>query len=457
MTCCTASCTRAETDSPYSQHRQDRDQCRRWKIKSVGTLQDVTERVQAEIEIKEAHELLEKTFASLDQAVIVLATTDRAILTCNQAVKRIFGYSPDELIGRTTEFMYPDRPTFEQYPATIKAALDERGIYTTKMQMRRKDGRLFHAEVTDTELKDENGRRTRVVSVIRDISERVRAEEALQASEERFSIIFTTSPVALSLRDSVEGRCVDVNESYLRLSGFSQEEVIGEILLDLDMFDSAAAYRRFIQNLSEKKYLKNIDSKIRTKSGERRDVIVSFEKIQIRGEAYILASFQDITERKLAEKALIESEERYRTLIAQLPAIVYTDDARVDPPRTQFISPYVENLLGYAPEEWLAGGFELWRKALHPEDRNRVVEAYRTGLKIAGMYNIEYRLHSKTGDMVWVQDQASILKDASGKPLAIHGVIQNITARSGEETLRESEALAAHYCRELPEFLSLYY
>jgi PAS domain S-box-containing protein len=150
---------------------------------------------------------------------------------------------------------------------------------------------------------------------------------------------------------------------------------------------------------------------------------------------------QEIAERVQAEDALRRSEERYRTLIHQIPSIVYLDDATTDPPQTQYISPYVKEMLGYTPEEWLEGGFGFWMALIYPEDRERVSNTYLSSLEIEGTLNIEYRLYSKTRQIIWVQDQANVLRDESGKSRTIHGVIHNITEiKQAEQALQESKS-----------------
>lgn len=158
-----------------------------------GIMQDVSETVLARTQLEAASELLQKTFASLDEAVFVIEAEDRSVLACNPAAEAAFGYAPGELLGCTTEFMYPDHSTYEAYPERIRPALDERGAYRAEMPLRRKDGSTFIAEVTDTAVLDERGRRTRVVSVIRDVTDRKAAEEALRRSEEELRLLAARS------------------------------------------------------------------------------------------------------------------------------------------------------------------------------------------------------------------------------------------------------------------------
>ncbi len=141
--------------------------------------------------------------------------------------------------------------------------------------------------------------------------------------------------------------------------------------------------------------------------------------------------------RKQAEKALLNSEKRYRTLVNQIPAIVYTDDASG---RTQFVSPQIETLLGFKPEEWLQGGFDLWSKQIHPEDRECVLSKYQELIQSKEAFECEYRIYTKDGRLIWIQDEAMVLRDEVGRVTSIPGLIYDVTERKqAEAALRESE------------------
>ena len=144
--------------------------------------------------------------------------------------------------------------------------------------------------------------------------------------------------------------------------------------------------------------------------------------------------------RKQAEKALQESEQRYRTLINQTPAVVYIDDSSTDPGRTQFISPYIQTMLGFAPDEWINGGEELWKDRLHPDDRDRVLDEFKRSIQSDEPLDLEYRVFARDERVVWVHDQATTLRDSAGKPHLVHGVMYDITeSKQAEASLRESE------------------
>ena len=160
------------------------------------------------------------------------------------------------------------------------------------------------------------------------------------------------------------------------------------------------------------------------------------DDLAVRG---IVLNARDITERKEAEERLREAEERYRTLVEQIPVVAYIDRADgTDTPL--YTSPQIEGLLGYNQEE---GSRErLWRERLHPEDRERVLAADERFEKAGEeRFREEYRLVAKDGSVVWVLEDAVLVKDdTTGAPLYWQGILYDITERKEAEEWLEHRA-----------------
>ncbi|MEP7355700.1 MAG: PAS domain S-box protein, partial [Anaerolineales bacterium] len=152
--------------------------------KLTGIVRDVTESHRLERVMDEAKTLLDLTFASLDQAVLVVEPATRTVISANAAVEAVFGYRPDELLQRNTELFYADHAQYVDVGERQRAAMNAGGAFHTEVEMRRKGGARFFAEVSVSEIRDPSGRRTGMVSVIRDISARRNAEQALQTAKE---------------------------------------------------------------------------------------------------------------------------------------------------------------------------------------------------------------------------------------------------------------------------------
>ncbi len=206
-----------------------------------GIARDITERKQAEDALRISRMLLEKTFASLKEAVFVVDPNTRRIIACNSAAERIFGYSEKEMIGHNTEFLHVDQASYADFGRQLFSALDENGVFHTEYQVRRKNGDIFFSDHTVTEIVDDSGRRTGLVSVVRDITENKRMEEALQAARDQLEgkverQMLRRNPYGLTFRELTVLHLVAVGESdkqiglKLGISHFTAQKHTSNIL-----------------------------------------------------------------------------------------------------------------------------------------------------------------------------------------------------------------------------------
>ncbi|MBF0496426.1 MAG: PAS domain S-box protein [Deltaproteobacteria bacterium] len=148
-------------------------------VRVSGNFMDITDRKQMEEELKKSNKLLESVFSSLHEAVFVITPHNRRIVMANAAMEAIFGYSVDEAVGRDTEFLHVNKEMFDRFGRDLFLALNNDGVFCGEFQMRRKDGAIFDTDHVITEIKDHAGRRTLLVSTVRDNSERKRMEREL--------------------------------------------------------------------------------------------------------------------------------------------------------------------------------------------------------------------------------------------------------------------------------------
>jgi PAS domain S-box-containing protein len=121
-----------------------------------------------------------------------------------------------------------------------------------------------------------------------------------------------------------------------------------------------------------------------------------------------------------------EAHAMYRSLVDLVPAITYVE--ALDTRRTFSISPQLESILGFTPEEWL-GDASRWENCLHPDDKERVVASCARANETHEPWRDEYRVIAKDGRVVWVHDQAVLVRGSDGKPLCWQGVMVDITAQ----------------------------
>ncbi len=161
---------------------------------------------------------------------------------------------------------------------------------------------------------------------------------------------------------------------------------------------------------------------------------------------------QEIFQRKHAEAVLQESEAKYRTLVEQIPAVTYI--AALDDLCTKlYVSPRIKQMLGFTPEEWQEQR-DLWIKQIYPEDCQGVLSKFYLSQSSGKPFCAEYRLFSKHGQVVWVRDEATLIRDDLGKPISFQGVIFNISGhKQAEEALQASEAQNRALLNAIPDLM----
>jgi PAS domain S-box-containing protein len=145
----------------------------------------------------------------------------------------------------------------------------------------------------------------------------------------------------------------------------------------------------------------------------------------------------DINEHRRTERRLRETEAKYRSLVEGLPAVVYLAEFG-DDGRWLYVGPQVESILGFSHEEWMANP-QLWREHVHPEDQDQVMLEERRALDSGERMKCEYRIVRSDGRLVWIRDEADVLRDDDGNPTSLQGVMYDVT----EQKLAESQLLKA--------------
>lgn len=141
--------------------------------------------------------------------------------------------------------------------------------------------------------------------------------------------------------------------------------------------------------------------------------------------------------RASVRRAKLRAEEKYRALVEQVPAITYTAAITLKS-GTIYVSPQIE-CTGYSQEEWIANP-DLWLDRIHPDDRERTLEAIHRTFTNHELFRVEYRLIARDGRELWIRDEGQVILDANGRPLHLQGVMLDITERKqAEESLRRSE------------------
>lgn len=268
---------------------------------------------------------LQLLVASVRDYAIFLLDPGGHVITWNQGAQRIKGYTFDEIRGRHFSVFYPPEDIERGKPDDELKVAAQEGRFEDEGWRLRKDGSRFWANVVITALKDERGTLLGFGKVTRDLTQRKWAMEA------NFEKLFRSSPNPILLSTLEDGRFIEVNEAFCELLGYRSEELIGHSSIALGAWPFAEERIRIVSALKAGRPVRGEPCELRTKAGEKRNVDVSADIIEFRGNPCLFATLLDTTESQKLE-AVIE-ELSTPVLQAQEGLLVVPLIGRLDGPR----------------------------------------------------------------------------------------------------------------------------
>jgi len=259
---------------------------------------------------------------------------------------------------------------------------------------------------------------------IRDVTERKRAEERELESGKKFATVFKSSPVALTLVSAADGKFVDVNEAFLKETGYSREDVMGKTAEDLDLFPDAGERDRMISSHRSRQNIHGMELVCRIRTGAIRTCLFSSSLILMDGKPHILSTIEDITERKTAEKELQKS----RQLLGEAMDMAHLVNWEHDLSTNMFtFDNRFYTLYGTTAER--EGGNQMitetyTREFVHPEDQGVVADEARKAIQATDPHYTsqrEHRIIRRDGEIRHIVVRIGITKDAEGRTIKTHG------------------------------------
>lgn len=249
----------------------------------------------------------------------------------------------------------------------------------------------------------------------------------IDSSEERFAKAFRANPQPMSLTAVATGRYIDVNGSFLAMSGYTRDEVIGRTSLELRVWETPEARAEFIRELNKRGSLVNYETKFRAKNGSFRVLLSSAEELEISGEECLLVASSDVTERVATQNALRESEERFRNMADTAPVMMWIVDAER---RCTYLNKRWLDFTGRTFEEEVGEG---WMQGIHPDDYEGCAESYYSSFEERQPVELEYRIRRYDGEYRWVYDTGVPRFSSDGTFLGYIGSALDITERKESE------------------------
>jgi hypothetical protein len=394
---------------------------------------DITALKQAETALNYERDLW-RTLLDTSPDHIYFKDARSRFIKSSKAQARQFGLkSPDEMVGKTDFDFFDEahaRPAFEDEQEIIRTgrpmiAKEEREVWN--------DGHVTWASSTKIPMRDAAGKVIGIMGISRDITERKLVEEALRKSEEKFSVIFHSSPVPVALSTVKEGRYLDANAEFLKMFGWSREEMIGHTSSEFNIWVNPEDRDAILSKIKVHDSVRNFEMNVRIKSGQIRRVLWSAETVVVGGESCFLGTSLDITERKQADEAVRDREMKLR--LALDAARMGTWDWDIQGGRVIWSSGH-EALWGYAPGTF-PGTYEGYESRIHPDDVEGARRAGQKAMDEHSNYEHEYRVLWPDGTVRWITSRGQAFYGPDGKPVRMSGVAMDITERKqADEAVR---------------------
>jgi PAS domain S-box-containing protein len=394
------------------------------------------ERKRVEGSLRESEEFFRMIWENLTDLIAVVSPDGKRLYN-SPSYRSVLG-DPKELLGTDSfQDIHPeDRERIKAlFHDTMRTGLGRGAEFRFLL----KDGSVRYVESRGSVIKDESGKPTKLVVVARDVTQRKVAEEELREREEFFRLISENVTDLIAVIDA-DGRRLYNSPSYRALLG-DPETIRGsnsfeEIHPDdrarvqrifRETLNSGAGQRteyRFLLKNNAVRYVESVGSVIRDAAGKPSKVVVVS---------------RDMTERREAEEALRQSEQRYRRLLASTTDYIFTVTVRDGQAVSTTHGPGCLAVTGYASEEFTSDP-QLWYRVVHEHDRAAVLDQVRRIMHGETSAPIEHRIRHKSGSMRWIKNTPVPRRDDRGNLVAYDGLISDITERKRAESL-----LAAQY------------
>jgi len=410
-----------------------------------GYVGDITERRAAENALRQSEAKYRQLVETLQEGVIRIST-DAEITFANAKMAEMLGYAPEEMLGRN---LYSIVASNSVVPMQERLSRLWRGVAERyDVELLRKDGEIVFAAVSATPWVDEGGNTSGGLASVTDISDRRRAEMALEENGRRIRAVLNEAPLGAHVYELRDDKLVFVgaNEAADRMLKIDHSRLMGlsieEAFPALESTEIPAIYRH-VARTGERYHSEQTDYRFEGIQG-----VFEVHAFQT-GPNRMAVFFSDVTERKRAEEAVRWSEARFRAIVASIPGAVYRCELHA-PWHVEYISDGIEALSGYPASEFMAHS-RTYGDLILPEDLNMVNGIVDLGIEEHKPYQVEYRIRHRNGSIRHIFEQGAATYSKDGTPLWLDGVNLDVTERKhAENALRESEKRFRLFYERMP-------
>jgi len=393
---------------------------------------DIIERKRVEKQVVRAARDWQQTFDATNDAIWILDKDQRILRSNkNKTTELFFNHLPEDLIGKYCwEIVHGSTKPIPECPI-LRAQIS---LHRERIELQIGAGWF---EFTVDPITDTAGQYSGAVHIITDISERMLVElqkkaalEALRRSEENFRRSLEDSPLGVRVV-TAKGETIFANKVFLDIYGYADVEELNKIPLKERYTPQSYAEFHIRKKARDRGDFGSSEYKIAIvrKNGEIRHLQVLRKEVLWNGSKQFQVIYQDITERKRAEEALRESEERFRIAAENASDLIWEWDI-VNGKLEWFGA--IDAILGYAPGEF-PRTIDAWKRVIHVDDRDHVMAVLDQHLKTQSPYCEEYRVYHKDGTMGYWTDKGVAVCNGQGHPYKMIGVCTDISERKRAE------------------------
>ncbi|MBC3366397.1 PAS domain S-box protein [Pseudomonas sp. SWRI154] len=363
---------------------------------------------------------------------------DTGQISWSRGTQALFGFDPRQPLPADVDYLDlllpEDRArAMRAFHAAVAGAPLEQAMHHRIVWP---DGSLHWLEINGSVLPDKHGR-PRMIGVIREITHQREREQALRSSEKRFATLFHLCPNMVLLTRQEDGLISEANQYFESLFGWPVHAVIGRTTLELGLWVDPSQRAKLVEATKAKGELISMEVEFRASNGQVHNGILSAQKVELEGQPYLLSTFLDTTERKLAEQALKDSQDRLD--LALDSAQLGTWDWHI-PSGMLYGSARAAQLHGLEPKAFHES-FDAFFEGVPTEERNNMRNAYRSLREgPAGNYQLTYRVQLPDGSSRYLESRARLYRNDDGSPLRMAGTLLDITDQvEREQSLAASE------------------